>query len=66
MPITDHNKHRAQMQLGLIPIHVMRLDTTPTCMRYRHQQQGRHLIMQQKHHKHLHFEYKVFDHLNWI
>jgi len=32
-----------------MPNYAMRLDTTPTCMWYHHQQ-GRHLKMQQKHH----------------
>ena len=40
----------------------MRLDTTPTCMWYHHQQ-GHHLKMPTEHHNHLHFEYKVFNHL---
>jgi len=39
--------------------HAMRLDTTPICMRCRHQQRlGRHPMMQQKHH--ITIEYKVF------
>jgi len=45
-----------------MPNHAMRLDMISICMWYR-SPQIRHLMMQQKHHYHLHFEYKVFDHL---
>jgi len=54
MPTTIHIKHQVSKQLGLMSQRNMSLDTTPTCMRYRHQQRlGRHPMMPTSNHNHL-------------